>query len=181
MKKYILETNRCRLRLFNQEDAESVFHLNLHPDIFRFTTDPPFESVEHARKFIEDYEKKRINGFGRWAVELKSDGAFIGWCGIKYIPEENEYDVGYRFLPEYLGQGYAVETGVACIEYGFSKGINRIVARVHKENFRSVRVSAKLNMLYEKDLMYDGVPWMNFVVEQSPEKPNQSDKNDNHF
>ena len=163
---YILETERCRLRLFTPEDAEAVYRLNLHPDILRFTTDPPFEDIDSARRFITEYEQNRMPGLGRWAVELKSDGCFIGWCGLKYISEENETDVGYRFLPEYWGFGYAVETGKACIEYGFSKGLTRIVARVHQENHRSIRVSAKLNMRYEKDLMYDGVPWMNFVIEK---------------
>lgn len=165
MKSFILETPRCRLRLFNIEDAAAVYRLNLHPDILKFTTDPPFADEDEARQFIITYEKNRLKGLGRWAVELKSNGRFIGWCGLKYIPEENETDVGYRFLPEYWGQGYAVETAKACIEYGFYKGLTRIVARVHKENFRSIRVSEKLNMKYEKDLMYDGVPWMNFVVQ----------------
>lgn len=164
---YILETERCKLRVFIPEDADAVYRLNQHPDIYRFTTDLPFESVEHARQFILDYEAQRMDGLGRWAVILKSNDTFIGWCGLKFHPDENEVDVGYRFLPEYWGQGFAVETGKACIEYGYSKGLQRIVARVHKENSRSIRVSEKLNMYYEKDLMYDGVPWMNFVIEKS--------------
>jgi RimJ/RimL family protein N-acetyltransferase len=48
---------------------------------------------------------------------------------------------------------------------GFAKlGLNRIVARVHKDNFRSIRVSEKMGMVYEKDLMYDGVAWLNYVL-----------------
>jgi ribosomal-protein-alanine N-acetyltransferase len=166
VKKYILETTRCRLREMTSDDAVAVFQLNQHPDIFRFTTDPPFESAAAAKKFIESYDAYKRSGYGRWAVELKSTNDFIGWCGLKYHPEENEVDVGYRFLPEYWGFGYAAETGKACIDYGFGIGLNRIVARIHKENARSVKVAIKMGMTYEKDLMFDGVPWLNYVIEK---------------
>jgi RimJ/RimL family protein N-acetyltransferase len=149
----------------NEDDAESIYRLNIHPDIFRFTTDLPFESVEEAREFLKNYDAYSLYGFGRWAVVLKDTNAFIGWCGLKYIPEEKEVDIGYRFLPEYWGQGFAVETGLKCCEFGFAKlGLTRIVARVHKDNFRSIRVSEKMGMVYEKDLMYDGVAWLNYVL-----------------
>jgi [ribosomal protein S5]-alanine N-acetyltransferase len=163
---FILETDRCQLREFDPSDALPVYHLNLHPDIYRFTTDPPFESEAHALQFLKSYDAYTRNGFGRWAVILKETSSFIGWCGLKYIHEENETDVGYRFLPEYWGQGFAVETAKACISQGFEYGLTRIVARVHKENVRSIRVSEKLGMIYEKDLLYDDVPWMNFVAQK---------------
>ena len=167
MKKYILETERCRLREFNTGDAEAVYRLNMHPDIFRFTTDAPFKSVAEAEVFLKNYLPTYESGYGRLAIELKSNGNFIGWCGLKFIPEENEVDVGYRLLPEYWGHGYAVETATACCKWGFEeKGLTRIVARVHKENFRSIRVSEKMKMNYEKELFYNGIPWLNYVVDQ---------------
>jgi len=148
----------------NIGDADDVFRLNQHPDVFRFTTDPPFSDIKAAKEFLAAYNPYSEYGFGRWAVELKSTRKFIGWSGLKYIHDENEVDVGYRFLPEYWGNGFAVETGLKCCNLGFNEfGLTRIVARVHKENKRSIRVAEKMKMLYEKDLMYDGVPWMNFV------------------
>ena len=165
MKQYILETERCRLREFNTNDASAIYKLNLHPDIFRFTTDPPFESESAAFSFLENYKTYTETGYGRWAVELKSSSTFIGWCRLKFLQKENEIDVGYRFLPEYWGQGFAVETARECCKWGFEvKGLTRIVARIHKENLRSIRVAEKLNMVYEKDLMYDGVWWLNYVI-----------------
>ena len=162
---FIIETMRCRLREMNTGDAENIFRLNQHPDIFRFTTDPPFESPEAARRFIINYDAYAKTGMGRWAVELKSTGEFIGWCGLKYHPDEGEVDVGYRLLPEFWGFGYAAETALACCSWGFEvKKLNRIVARVHKENIRSIKVLEKMNMVYEKDLIYNGVPWNNYVM-----------------
>ncbi len=165
MNDFVLETTRFVLREFSPKDAVGLYQLNLHPDIFRFTTDPPFESVEDAEKFIYQYDAYSKSGFGRWAVIWKQNQLFAGWCGLKYNPTENEVDIGYRLLPEYWGQGIAVETAGACCNMGFNEfGLRRIVARIHKQNMRSVRVAAKLGMQYECDLIYDGVAWLNYVI-----------------
>jgi len=165
MENYILETERCFLRQMTIDDAPAIYRLNLHPDILRFTTDPPFISVEEAKEFLRNYDAYTKTEFGRWAVILKTTGEFLGWCGLKYIADENEVDIGYRFLPEHWGKGYAVETATACCKWGFqTKGLTRIVARIHKENLRSIRVAEKMHMVYEKDLDYNGVLWMNYVV-----------------
>jgi [ribosomal protein S5]-alanine N-acetyltransferase len=168
MSNYILETERCLLRPLTTADCDGFYRLNEHPDIFRFTTDPPFQSIDAARKFLEEYNPYRQNGFGRWAVELKPELTFTGWCGLKFIPDENEVDVGYRFLPEFWGRGLATETGAACCRLGFhSYGLTRIVARIHPENLRSVRVAEKMNMTFEKELIYDNAPWLNYVLYKS--------------
>lgn len=165
MQKFILETKRCFIRELNVDDAPYLFQLNMHPDILKFTTDPPFTSENEAAEFIKNYDAYLKTGFGRWAVLNKQTGEFLGWCGLKFIPEENEVDIGYRFLPEHWGKGYAVETATACCKWGVEKkGLKRIVARIHKENFRSIRVAEKMKMKYEKDLEYDGILWMNYVV-----------------
>jgi RimJ/RimL family protein N-acetyltransferase len=46
---------------------------------------------------------------------------FTGWCGLKYLSETNEVDLGYRFMKKFWGKGYATEAALACIEYGFSR------------------------------------------------------------
>lgn len=172
----LIETQRCILREILPSDAPFIYKLNLHPEIFKFTTDPPFESIREAEIFINKYDAYIRTGIGRWAIQHKAGNSFLGWCGLKYIHEENEVDIGYRLLPEYWGNGFAVETAVACCEYGMQElGLTRIVARIHKENFKSIRVAEKMKMIYEKDLDYDGVPWMNYIY--SPiRKEKQSSK-----
>ncbi len=161
---YLIETERCIMREFKIEDAPFMYRLNLHPEIFKFTTDPPFENIEKTVEFIKEYSAYSQMGIGRWTIELKEGNKYLGWCGLKYIAEENEVDIGYRLLPEYWGNGYAVEAAIACCQFGLHElGLKRIVARIHKQNFKSIRVAEKMKMVYEKDLDYDGVPWMNFV------------------
>ena len=57
------------------------------------------------------------------AVELKSNGCFIGWAGIKIEHNVNGHesfvDLGYRFLPEHWDNGYATEASSALLTFGF--------------------------------------------------------------
>ena len=160
-----LNTDRFYMRELNPGDADGFYRLNLHPDIYRFTTDPPFKSVEDASEFLQNYNPYCISGFGRWAILRNNDDVFVGWCGLKYLPDENEVDVGYRLLPEFWGQGIAAETGLASCKYGFEiAGLRTICARAHKENLRSIRAIEKMGMHYENEILRDGVSWLNFIL-----------------
>jgi len=143
---YLFESERLRFREFNFDDAENLYQLNLDPEVIKYTGDPPFESKETARLFIYNYKEYKLNGFGRWAVELKADGRFIGWSGLK-INELDKVDLGYRFFKSEWGKGYATEAAKACLEYGFNKlAMMEIIARCAKENLASVKVIEKLGM-----------------------------------
>lgn len=157
MNDIILETERLYLREMTPEDAESAYLLNLDPEVIRYTGDNPFESVEDAKTFLEKYTHYRQYGFGRWAVILKETGEYLGWCGLKYTPELDEFDIGYRFMQKFWGFGYATEAAEACMQYGFEKlGIPVIVGRAMPENTASVRVLEKIGLTYLENRFTDG-------------------------
>jgi len=61
-----------------------------------------------------------------------------------------DVDLGYALLPEYTGQGYAIEAARATREYGHATlGLARIIAIVSPGNERSVRVLEKLGFARE--------------------------------
>ncbi len=95
----ILETNRLLLRTFTLEDAQLIYELNLDPEITRYTGDP-VKDINHAKEVLEQVilPQYALYNHGRWAVHIKDDLEFIGWCGLKNRPERNEIDLGYRFL-----------------------------------------------------------------------------------
>ena len=94
----ITETERLILREFRVSDAEEMFQLNANPDVIRYTYNLPFKSISEAREFILNYTHYRDYGFGRWAVINKSDYSWLGWCGLKYTPDIDEYDIDFAFL-----------------------------------------------------------------------------------
>lgn len=94
------------------------------------------------------------NKMGRWAVHLKSTGEFIGWCGLKYVKDADETDLGYRFFEQYWGKGYATESAKAVLDYGVhTLKLENIIARAAKANPASIKVIKKIGMVYLEDDM----------------------------
>jgi RimJ/RimL family protein N-acetyltransferase len=150
---YKLETPRLYLREMNVSDASDIYHLNLDPQVIKYTGDVAFDSIADAKRFIETYDHYEKYGFGRWAMISKSDHAFIGWCGIKYSPSIGEYDIGYRLMKKYWGQNYATEAASACIDWAFAKlDISTIIGRSVEENIASCRVLEKIGLRYVKTI-----------------------------
>lgn len=161
-------TERIILRAFEAADAEALFRLNSDPDVMRYTGEPPMASVAAARAGIETYPDWERHGFGRWACVLRSEGAAaapVGCCGLKFLEDQGEVDVGYRFLPKYWGRGLATEAAAATVEFGFSVlGLAEIAAYVFEENAGSVRVLKKLAMTQRGGIVEDGQPLQRWTV-----------------
>ena len=93
---------------------------------------------------------------GRFSTFLKSDNSFIGWCGLKYH-EGDIIDLGYRFIKKYWGQGYATESSIASLKYGFEElGVKKIIGEAMKTNPASIKVLQKIGMVYIKDIDIEG-------------------------
>ncbi len=72
------------------------------------------------------------------AVDLAASGETIGAAGLQHLEGGPEVEVGYRFLKEHWGQGYATESAQASIAYGFDEvGLDRIVAVALETNIAS--------------------------------------------
>lgn len=155
--KIILHTERLYLREMTVADAENAYRLNLDPEVIRYTGDTPFSSVEEARQFLEQYDHYARYGFGRWAVCLRDGGTFLGWCGLKYTEAENEYDIGFRFLWEHWGKGYATEAAKACLHLGFERfGIPEILGHAMTDNTGSIRVLEKIGLQFLRTFEFEG-------------------------
>lgn len=81
---------------------------------------------------------------------------FVGWAGLAYLPEFDEIDLGYRFLPQYWRLGIATEASQAILTYGFDKlKLKKIIAIAMKENKPSIRVMEKVGMQFDKIAPYE--------------------------
>ena len=122
-----LETERTYLRNLTVADAEDFYTLNLDPEVMRYTGDNPFKSFEEAKRFLAEYDQYQKYGVGRLAVIEKKTGEFLGRSGIKYTPEQDYYDLGYRFFRPHWNKGYATETALANLQFGFrQRGLDEI-------------------------------------------------------
>lgn len=146
----IAQTDRLILRLQNFGDAPSLVELHSDREVVRYTGDAPLSNVAEARALLEEkvFPQWKRYKMGRFAVTL-TDGTFLGWCGLKYHPETDEVDLGYRFMKKYWGQGYATESSRASLDYGFQHlKLGRIIAKAMPENTDSIKVMQKLGMTF---------------------------------
>ena len=157
--KIITTSQRLILREFEKSDGIHFYSLNNDPEVIKYTGDPTFTSVSEAEEFIENYSVYRDFGYGRWAVCLKETQEFLGFCGLKFHPKEKITEVGFRFFKNQWNKGYATESTLACLSYGFSElNLNEIYAHVHIKNFASQRVIEKCGLHFVKEILYDNQP-----------------------
>ena len=153
-----IETERIILRNFIENDCEAVFAFSSNKEVQKYTGDAILESLNQAKEIISnvwfsDYKKY---GYGRWAVVYKPKNKVIGFAGLKYLPEINETDIGYRFLPEYWGKGVATEVSKKIIEYGFDVlKLEKIIGIAMPENIASSKVLEKVGLDFHKFEPYD--------------------------
>jgi RimJ/RimL family protein N-acetyltransferase len=149
--KIILETDRLILREYTEDDAPAFLVLNSDPEVMRYVPDERMKTVDEAREILKthplaDYQK---HGYGRWACLLRSSGEHIGFCGLKYLPEIGQVDLGFRFTPANWGQGYATEAARASVNYGFSRlNFDQIIGLAEADNHASICVLEKIGMQF---------------------------------
>jgi len=146
-----IETERLILRKFVEEDYERLFLLDSDPEVMKYIGMPTLRKAEESKEVVKMImQQYKDNGLGRLAVVEKESGLLIGWSGLKLHTTEinghqNFYDLGYRFLPETWGKGYAFESGKASLQFGFNEiKADVIYAHAHSENIASNKILPKL-------------------------------------
>lgn len=160
----MLATQRLVLRPARIEDAKNLYELNLDPEVVRYTGDVPYASVLDSQKFIQEkmipqFQKTKMSRF----IVLKED-EFLGWCGLKFHPETNEVDLGYRLAKKFWGKGFATEASMACIDYGMKDlKLDRIIAKAMPDNVASIKVMLKIGMNH-KGYFHDPTDPHSFIL-----------------
>lgn len=155
----VLETERLALRRFTLDDAAFAYALVNDPAWIEHIGDRNVKSLEDARGYLAKgaiamYEK---TGFGMWVVTLKGTGEAIGTCGLIKRDSLEDVDIGFAFLPQFRGQGYALESAKAVLEYGHATvGLKRMVAIVSPANKPSIRILERLGLRFERMITMPG-------------------------
>lgn len=161
MSKYI-ETKRLLLRELFPSDELKMFELDSNPEVHRYVGKNPVTDIEQVRAIIANIRQQYVdNGVGRWAVILKETNEFIGWAGLKLEKNVNGheqfYDLGYRFIQEHWGKGYATEAAKAFLDYGFNRlKLETINAWADSGNLGSRNVLEKIGFKYINTFEHEG-------------------------
>jgi len=149
----ILETERLCLREFVEDDYAFVLQLLNTKGWLDFIGDRGVKSEVDAKNYITGrlMEGYKTFGFGFYLVELQDNKNPIGMCGLVKRSGLEDVDLGFAFLPEYEGKGYAKESSEAVINYAKnSLQINQLAAITVPKNLKSIQLLKRLNFEFEK-------------------------------
>jgi len=168
MGKMILETERLVLREITQDDFDDLFAIWSDAETMRFY--PATLDRQGMQEWLERNQRRYEQyGHGLWAVILKSNGKFVGDCGltIQEVDGVEELEVGYQFSKKYWGQGFATEAARGCMDYAFNQlGRRRIISMIRPENIPSRRVAERNGLKIEKELFWRGFQHFVYAIER---------------
>ncbi len=150
---YILETERLRLREFTTEDAQFIVELVNSPGWLEFIGDRNIKSEEQATIYLENgpIRSYRENGFGLSLVETKDNGLKIGMCGIIKRDHLDHPDIGFAFLPQFTGKGYAFEMASATLTFALNTLKLPVMSAITlANNERSIKLLEKIGLKFIK-------------------------------
>lgn len=148
----LIETERLRLRWITVEDANFIMELLNDPSWLKYIGDKGVLSLKDARTYILEgpVTMYRNVGFGLFLTELKDERIPIGMCGLLKRESLEDVDIGFAFLPNYTGKGYAYEAAVGVLELAKAKwSLKRVVAITTLDNSQSEKLLIKLGFNYD--------------------------------
>ena len=168
----MIETERLHLRQWREGDAEEFNRHCNTPAVMRWL------GGVKTREFYDEVAARlagwqQDHGHTFWVVERKSDGAFLGFCGLKIADGASgalrgEVEVGWRFREDVWGQGYAKEAATGSLDFAFNRlRAERVIALTVEGNSGSWGLMKRLGMRRREDLDYVDPAWpetMNPVI-----------------
>lgn len=155
----MLNTKRLMLRHFDSRDASFIFELMNSPLYIKNIGDRGIKTLAQAEAYLAEvivssYQK---NGYGLYAVVLKETGNAIGLSGLVRREQLPSADIGFGFLPEFMGKGYAYEASSAVMNYARNElKLEPILAITSKDNIRSQKLLNKLGLFRSELIDWQG-------------------------
>jgi len=154
----VLETERLLLREFQPGDSDALFAVLGDAATMQYYP-AAFDRAGVEGWIARNIERYARDGFGLWAMVLKSTGEVIGDCGcvLQEVEGRNEVEIGYHVRRDLWGRGYATEAARQCIAHAFLKlGTQRVISMVRPKNLSSRRVAEKNGLRCEKIISWHG-------------------------
>lgn len=144
-----ITTFRLRLRPFELADAPFIYTLLNTKAWLNYIGDRHIQNLSAAELYLKgrilrSYED---HGYGLFLVSHKNSGEALGMCGLVKREGLPYPDLGFAFLPEHNGQGFALESAKAVLDYVKTElPIDKLLAITVAENLSSIKLLEKLGM-----------------------------------
>ncbi|MXO75456.1 GNAT family N-acetyltransferase [Altererythrobacter aerius] len=155
----MIETERLVLRDWRPDDWPRFWAGTNTPAVMRWLGGVlDYDGMAATRGRVEACAA--ANGFCFWAVERKSDGEILGFCGLKRADAPGStvtgaVEIGWRLREDAWGKGYAREAASAALAAAFDRyGAEEVVALTVEGNTGSWGLMRRLGMRRREDLDY---------------------------
>lgn len=155
----MIETDRLILRPWEDRDRAPFAAMGRDPEVMA-TLGPLMSRAESDAGVDRSIALQAARGHCFWAMERRSDAAFLGFCGLKICndpcPVEGDVEIGWRLRSDVWGHGYAREAAEASLAWGWANlDAPRIMAMTATTNPRSWGLMERLGMTRRPDLDFD--------------------------
>lgn len=161
-----IDTQHLILRSWKLDDADRLWEVLQEPGILEY-----FPPMQPSRPGMDRYINRHLGywndlQYGHWAVTLKENHQVIGWCGLEFLPDTNETEVGYLLSHTTWGKGYATEAAKEAVAYGMKTvKLPGIVALTDPRNIASQRVLEKCGLKFVEEKEYFGMLMRRFWLD----------------
>lgn len=150
----VLDTHRLILREFEFEDLDALAAVLSDQETMRYYP-MSFDRAAVADWIQRNRTRYANDGYGLWAMILKSTRELIGDCGLvrQSVDAVDEIEIGYHVRRDLWNLGYASEAARACRDYGFANlKVDRLISLIRPENLASRRIAEKTGMTIWKEV-----------------------------
>lgn len=146
-----LETDRLLINPLTTDDDLFIFALVNSAGWIKFIGNRNITSKNEAGTYIQKILQNKNISY--WVVKLKDDQERIGI--ITFIKRDYlaHHDIGFAFLPEFSGRGYAYEaTNAVLHKLLLNYNLPHILAVTMAENISSIKLLKKLGLDFENEI-----------------------------
>ncbi|OYY63006.1 GNAT family N-acetyltransferase [Sphingomonas sp. 28-62-11] len=160
----MIETERLIIRPWQESDRAPFAAMGQDEAVRRFLG-PPQSREESDATVDRLIALQSAYGYCFWALQHRTDGAFLGFCGLKPgpagTPIADAIEIGWRLAVPYWRQGYAREAAVASLDWAWQNlAANTVYAMTVPANIASWGLMERLGMqrLAQLDFDHPDVP-----------------------
>lgn len=158
-----VETARLRFEKVTDEHRTDWLRFCAFPGSLDYIGLHEFETPEakNAAWFDRVNHRYHNNLGGMNALIEKASGKLVGQCGllIQEIDGITELEIGYSLMPEFRGQGFALEAAQMCKQHAFSHNLApSLISVIHLDNDASAQVARRNGMFLDKTTISKGDP-----------------------
>jgi RimJ/RimL family protein N-acetyltransferase len=149
-----LETERLKLRAWGEADFEAYAEIYAD-DVHARYIGGACSRNDAWRRMAAFVGHWVLRGYGLWALEGRTDGAFKGWAGLWNPEGWPEPEVGWGLVASARGQGIATEAASRARLYAYETlGWTTAISLIVMANLPSIRVAERLGARLERTLNF---------------------------